>query len=319
MKASLAAIAAKLKNMAGKRVAVFLHVRPDGDAVGGALGLRFALEEIGVLCDVYCADVIPEKFLFLQGAKEIRREWNGKYDAHIAVDCSDAARMGEFGGVFFSVKETYNIDHHVSNARYAKYNYVGDTASNSENLFDLCEKMGAHILPPAATAFLTGVITDSGNFAHSNTTAMTLYIAAELKRRGADSQTINYKMFKEQTAARAKLFGMTASEIRYFEEGRIGIMSITQKMLEGSGAKAEETEGFIDFLMGVNTVEVGMCLMEMKDKNYKVSFRSKKTDVNAVAQVFGGGGHKLASGCMIGGYYEEVVDKLVSVCKRYME
>ena len=71
--------------------------------------------------------------------------------------------------------------------------------------------------------------------------------------------------------------------------------------------------------MGVDTVEIGMCMMEMSDKNYKVSFRSKKADVNAVAATFGGGGHILASGCMIRGFYEDAVDRLVYACKQHMD
>ena len=51
--------------------------------------------------------------------------------------------------------------------------------------------------------------------------------------------------------------------------------------------------------------------MEMKRGQYKASLRSKgKVNVNAVASVFGGGGHVLASGCMLSGEYEEVVERL---------
>lgn len=319
MKTSLSAIAAELKRYRGKRIAIFLHVRPDGDAIGSALGLQGALASIGAESDVYCADPVPAKFSYLAGAADIRSEYAGGYAAHFAVDCSDAARMGALGGVFLSAKETFNVDHHVSNARYAKFDYVGDKASNSENIFELFDHLGAQPDAASATALLTGIVTDSGNFAHGNTTAETLFAAAKLKACGADLYTIQYKMFKEQTAGRAKLFGMAVQSIRYFLQGRIGVLTVTSKMLEESGAKADETEGFIDFLMGVNTVEVGMCVMEVKDKTYKVSFRSKKADVNAVASTFGGGGHVLASGCMLGGYYEDVVDRLVSACARFMD
>lgn len=319
MKASLAAIAAELKKYRGKRLAVFLHIRPDGDAVGSALGMGGALAAIGAEADIYCADPVPEKFFFLAGAREISQTFQGKYDAHIAVDCSDAGRLGALADVFFSAKETFNIDHHVSNARYAKFDFVGDKASNSENIFALYGELGIVPAAECATALLTGVITDSGNFAHANATAETLYAAARLKECGGDLLTINYKMFSEQSAARAKLFGLAASSIRYFEGGRVALMSVSRAMLEESGARADETEGFIDFVMGVKGVEVGMCAMEVKDKTYKISFRSKKTDVNAVASVFGGGGHVLASGCMLNGYYEDVVDRLVSACRRFMD
>ena len=83
-----------------------------------------------------------------------------------------------------------------------------------------------------------------------------------------------------------------------------------------SGAKQDETEGFIDFLMGVDGLEVGACVLEMAPNKFKISFRSKGTDVNAVASVFGGGGHLLASGCQIQGEYEEIIDKIFYAVKQ---
>ncbi len=317
MKTDLPALAAELKKQ--KSVALFIHVRPDGDAVGSALGLQSALTSLGVRADIYCADEIPVKFSYLENVGKISREYRGGYDAHVALDCSDEMRMGDLGAIFGKARETFNVDHHVSNTRYAKYNYVGDKASNSENVIELVKCLGVTLGKAAATALLTGIVTDSGNFAHNNTTAETLAAASELKALGGDLHLISYKMFSEQRKERAKLFALAANGIRYFSDGRIALMTVTKKMLEESGARPDETEGFIDFVMGVDTVEVGMCMMEMSDKNYKVSFRSKKADVNAVAATFGGGGHILASGCMIRGFYEDAVDRLVYACKQHMD
>ena len=87
---------------------------------------------------------------------------------------------------------------------------------------------------------------------------------------------------------------------------------------DGNGAKQDETEGFIDFIMGISTVQVGVCLMETENNKYKISFRSKGADVNAVAGEFGGGGHTLASGAKITGEYEEVVDKIRFAVSKYL-
>jgi phosphoesterase RecJ-like protein len=83
-----------------------------------------------------------------------------------------------------------------------------------------------------------------------------------------------------------------------------------QKDVESCGAHPSETEGFVDFIMGIDSVEVGATVMEMGENKYKISLRSKGVNVNAVAGSFGGGGHILASGCQINGEYEEVIDKL---------
>jgi phosphoesterase RecJ-like protein len=153
-------------------------------------------------------------------------------------------------------------------------------------------------------------VTDTGNFKHSNVTANTFNVASELAKRGADFNKIVYNTFTKQSKARAKLFGAVTSKIRYAFQDRFAIITITKKAIEEAGATPDETEGFIDFIMGIDTVEIGASVMEMANNKFKVSLRSKNADVNAVASSFGGGGHVHASGCQIQGEYEEVIDRL---------
>ena len=178
--------------------------------------------------------------------------------------------------------------------------------------------MGAEVTPEMANLLAMGIMTDTGNFKHKNVTASTLVCAGLLVEKGADLNTIHYNMFAKQSKARAKLFGLIMSKIRYFLDDKLTIATIMQKDIELAGAKQDETEGFIDFLMGIDTVEVGICILEVGQNKFKISFRSKGTDVNAVAGTFGGGGHVLASGCQISGEYEEVVDRLTFAVSRYL-
>jgi phosphoesterase RecJ-like protein len=122
-----------------------------------------------------------------------------------------------------------------------------------------------------------------------------------------------------QSKARAKLFGRVMANIRYFLSDRFAVVSVFEKDIKDCGATPDETEGFIDFVMGINTVEVGACLMEIGKNKYKISFRSKETDVNAVALTFGGGGHTLASGCQISGEYEDIVDRITFAVSRELK
>lgn len=305
---SIKAIAEKLKNE--KSAAIFCHIRPDGDAIGSAVALCHALKSLGKRADVFCSDSIPERFSCIDGVKDIRSVFSGEYSAFVAVDCADTGRIGEFGSEFSKRNNTYNIDHHISNTRYAKYNCVVDNASNCENVFDLIKAMNCPVTESIADALATGVVTDTGNFKHKNVTSKTFYTAAELKERGADFNKIVYRMFTEQTPARAKLFGLVMSKIRYLLDGKLAVASVFKSDLEKSGALPDETEGFIDFVMGIKGVEVGVCIMQTDEDNFKCSFRSKSADVNAVAGRFGGGGHILASGCRIQGEYEEVIDDI---------
>ena len=106
------------------------------------------------------------------------------------------------------------------------------------------------------------------------------------------------------------------SRIRYFHSDKLAICATFKKDFSETGAKESETEGFIDFIMGIDSVEVGVSLMEIDKNRFKVSFRSKAIDVNEIATLYGGGGHILASGCRMNGEYEEIVDKLQDVIGR---
>ena len=100
--------------------------------------------------------------------------------------------------------------------------------------------------------------------------------------------------------------------MRFFSDGKIAIINVTRKDVSDFNATQDMTEGFIDYPLSVNGVEVAVSIMENKDNCYKVSLRSKgRVNVNEVASAFGGGGHILASGCLISGFYEDVKDKLI--------
>jgi phosphoesterase RecJ-like protein len=196
---------------------------------------------------------------------------------------------------------------------------VLDNSSNCENILALIENLGASIDKEIATLLAMGIMTDTGNFRHKNVSANTMFSTGKMVEKGADLNSIYYHMFTKQSKQRAKLFGQTMSKIRYFLDNRFAVATIRLKDLTETKALPEETEGFVDFIMGIDTVEVGACIMELSLDKYKISFRSKGPDVNAVASTFGGGGHVLASGCQINGDYEEVIDKITFAVSRYLE
>ncbi|MBO5068213.1 MAG: bifunctional oligoribonuclease/PAP phosphatase NrnA [Clostridia bacterium] len=299
-------------------VALFCHIRPDGDTLGSALALKKALDALNIKANVFCNDQVPSRFFFLKEASLVKTELDGEYSAFVAIDCADISRLGCFGDAFSRHKNTYSIDHHISNTRYAKNNYVVDNSSNCENILDLICVLNAPISKEIANLLAMGIMTDTGNFRHKSVTEKTFASASVLVENGADINTIYYNMFSKQSKARAKLFGLVMSKIRYMLLDRFAIATVRLEDLELTGAKQDETEGFIDFVMGIDGVEIGACVMEIAKNKYKISFRSKGVDVNSVASMFGGGGHTLASGCQIFGEYEEVIDKIRFAVDRHL-
>ena len=144
MNVTLQEIAQKLKT--AKSVAIFSHTRPDGDAYGSSLALSRALEGIGIHTCVCNDSEFPSNLAFCEGVQSVAARPTLDADVYVAVDCAEEARLGELSGLFAlgkKKKPTFNIDHHISNTRYAEFNFVRECASNCLNIYQLITDMGA--------------------------------------------------------------------------------------------------------------------------------------------------------------------------------
>lgn len=304
-----------------KRVAIFCHARPDGDTLGSGLALCRMLKNAGKIAYMCSEDVPPEKFSFIPAMAEVKTEMPGiDYDLLVSVDCADVTRMGVFSRRYSRFKgTTINIDHHVSNDGYAKMNYVCVCPATCEIVTQIFQQAGWEVTEEIANLLMLGLITDSGNFTHLDVTSKTFETAAYLRGKGANVHEINYNMFSRQTRERALLYGRVMNKMRFALDGKLAYIIISTADMEELGADKSLTEGFVDFPLSVDGVEVAVSLLEFKDEQYKTSLRSKgKVNVNAIAGAFGGGGHVLASGCMLFGSIEHVLDELVYAVSQHL-
>ena len=307
-----------------KRVLILTHMRPDGDAIGSALALGRALEFIKTPYQVCVETEIPANLAFLEGTERIEKTPKGEFDLLITVDCSDEQRLGALSDVFLQANrkkiDTINIDHHISNTRFAKYNFVESCSANCMHIAKLIEYLGAPFDKKIAEYLLVGLLTDSGNFSHDDVGEEAFLLGAKLVKTGVNISALNYQLFKKQSKARAALFAKTMSGIRYYHDSRFAVIIVTKKNMEDCGADQSMTEGFVDFPLNVDGVEVAASLMEVKKGQYRVSLRTKTyADANKIAGVYGGGGHIRASGCMLFGDIEEILDKLCYTVSQYLE
>ena len=307
-----------------KSVAVFTHMRPDGDALGSALALKSALDFFKTPTQVCVESEIPSNLTFIPGMDTVQKKPKGEFDLLILVDCSDEQRLGYLTDSFYLAKrkkiDTINIDHHVSNTNFAKYNYVKPCSSNCMHIASLISYMGAPLDKKTAEYLALGLLTDSGNFSHDDVTEETFMLGAQLVKAGADISYLNYMLFKRQPKERAALFAKTMSGMRYYHDNRFAVIVVTKANIEACGADHGMTEGFVDFPLNIDGVEVAASLLEMKKGQYKISLRSKTSvNVNQIAGVYGGGGHVRAAGCMLFGDVEEVLDRLSYTVSQYLE
>ena len=322
MKNDLQQIAERLRR--AKSVAIFTHMNPDGDAIGSALALSRALEFLGVRTQVCIESDLPSNLHFVEGVDIITKEPTAAYDLLVCVDCSEPQRLGALSEEFFLAKrkkiDTVCIDHHISNQGFCKYDFVQTCAANCMHIATLISYMGAPLDKKTAEYLLLGLLTDSGNFSHDDVGEECFLLAAKLTAAGADICKLNYHLFKKQPKQRAKLFGKVMGGIRYYHDDRFAAIIISKQLMDECAADPSMTEGFVDFPLNVDTVEVAASLMERKKGQWKISLRSKTyADANKIAGVYGGGGHVRAAGCMLFGDVEEVLDKLSYTVSQYLE
>lgn len=294
-----------------KGMLVVGHQRPDGDCLGAGLALLRIADNLGVKADIVCDSDVSDEFSFMLGFDRINKKTTDSYDLLVVVDCGDVYRMGRFYGYLSKIPETVNIDHHKTNERYAGVNVVrAEASSTCEIVFDLLKDSDC-IDKEAASLLFVGLSTDTGHFRHSNTSGKVFSVAEKLVLLGADPHAVAMNVYENVTIRKTKLTATAIRSMRFFRDDKICLISLSGEDLDDLGCTISDTRGLIDYAMAIGSVGVGICLTECDRTRYKVSFRSKKTDVAAAAAVFGGGGHTLAAGCEIFGTYEDVVSRLL--------
>lgn len=289
------------------------HIRPDGDCVGSCVAvyhyIRSHFPEKSV--DVYLEN-LPQRYECLDPAhniirQEIRQE---PYDLFLVVDSSSPDRLGEAEQAFHQAKHTLCVDHHVSNLQYAEVNMVvSDSSSTCEVLYELMQEEIPE--PEIATALYVGIISDSGVFRYSNTSARTMEIAGRLMQAGIPFWNLIDHCVSERSFVQTKLLGQALSDSRLLLDGQCIVTVITRSVMEQLGARTEDVEGVVEQLRVTRGVEVAVLLHETGNRQYKVSMRSNDgIDVSRIAVANGGGGHQKAAGFQGNGTAEEILSCL---------
>lgn len=295
-----------------RRVALIAHTNPDGDTVGSCVALCLALKKLGKEVDLFCdMDLGATLAQFTQGLP-FNRVFQGKYDLLVAIDCGDTKRLGEFAFQYGKFDETLTIDHH-GGEYFSKYNFVTHYASTCQMIYEILCELGVEIDNPIATSLYLGLCTDTGNFMNSNTDSASFAMASELCKYQVDCEKIARAFFRDTTLAKTKLVGRALSRIRTFYDNKLVLLYVTKQDLDEFQLDIGATTGIVQYAINVDTAQIGVCMTEYAPNTYKVSMRSKDVSVRDICQEFGGGGHVNASGCMISGFLEDVIEKIARV------
>lgn len=279
---------------------LFAHIRPDGDAYGSTLALALCLRAMGKDVIACNADGMIERYRFLPGADTLIPTPVEALEADrkiIALDTADQIRLGK---VFHGWKRTpdLNIDHHISNAGYAPLNcIIPDVPATAEVLYELIRAENLPLNADIAANLFVGLSTDTGSFRHRQTTARSFEIAAELVRAGADPTDLAQQCYSSFTLGRLLLLREALNDTQFLDNGTISYFHLNNEIYARTGTSSEDTEGLIESIQMVKTVEVAFMLEKTDEEFTRVSLRSRgKVDVQQIASHYGGGGHRLAAG-----------------------
>ncbi len=305
---------------AAQRIVVSSHVRPDGDAYGCIIAMALHLRSLGKNVEVWNEEGMTDKFRYLPECDLVTSPPGDRhdFDVFLALDTSTKERLGRVLKSAGEVGTWINIDHHVSNHRYADLNYVDDSApATGQILYDYFQAVGAVITPAMAGNLYAAISTDTGSFQYEKTTPATFRIAADLIEKGVNVPALSRAMYDSHPRRRLELLKALLNSKRFTCDDQVASFSLSLATAEQLAVMPEDNEGLIDHLRGVETVQVAVFFEELPDGKVRVSMRSKEPrfDVCKICALFGGGGHPQAAGARLPGPLNEAEHKVLeAVC-----
>jgi phosphoesterase RecJ-like protein len=291
------------------RLVVTSHARPDGDAIGSALACGQILRVMGKDAEVVVHDGVPRIYQNLPFAdRVIRADAVPPNDGVILLECDSTRRT-----LLDGLEECFliNIDHHVSGRNFAHINWIDSTVmATAELIFHLARLACVPVDRDIATCLYTALMTDTGSFMFEGTNEHTFTVARDLVLAGADPAHCARPIYFGHSTAKMRLLGAALSNLH--REGPLSWIWVTQEQMQRFGAREEDCEGLVNYALSMADAQVAIFFRELPDGRYRVSLRSKgEVNVSAVAEHFGGGGHKCASGCSIDGPLAVAVSRIV--------
>lgn len=274
-------------------ILILTHIRPDGDTIGSASALCYALRKLGKTAYLYNNPQFPDAYPWVSDPYVAPESFTPKFT--VSVDLADV-------GLFpkgYEGKPELCIDHHPSNTFYAEQTLVWpEKASCGEIMQELVKELLGGLDATVSDLLYIAVATDTGCFVYGNTTGDTLRAAAELCDAGASNTYLNKILFRTSSRARLALESMIFASLRYYSEGKTCIAIVTKDMLKNAGATEKDCQDIASLPGRVEGAFTSAVIKESDEGKVKISLRTNGI-VNAtkVCAQFGGGGHAMASGC----------------------
>ena len=292
-----------------QEILITSHRDPDGDSIGSQLALDGFLQSFEKPTRIINQGSLPHRYAFLDPQRKIQifnsggqeKDFDFKPDLIFVLECPSWDRLGEVKKIIPLESKIVNIDHHPDNEKFGAINYVDLKAcAVGEMIYSLLKAYDFPISSQMANQIYASILTDTGRFRFSNTSAKCLSICAELIKLGADPKYLTHKIYFDHSLPFLKLLGTILRNLETRNGGKICSVTIGKNLLSDFGVDHQEIEGIVDYSLFLRGVEIGLLFTEIEEGKTKINLRSQNDfDVSRVAKIFGGGGHKKAAGCTI--------------------
>ncbi len=305
------------------------HENPDADALGSALAVALALETLGARVNAVCADPVPAMYDFMPQVERFRQAPEADLDPdldrrpRLRRPRAHGAILPENAELFERVP-IVNIDHHLSNAGFGTIAWVdAESAATCEQIALLLPHLGlGHdaLGGDIAQNLTAGLVFDTANFAHSNTTPRTLRVASELVAAGAELPMIARRIYRTKPNAQLKLFGRVLSRLEASADGRLVWSVVDAEDYQAAGATQQMSEGLIDLLAQSASAEVAILFKDLGDQvRLSVRTRDGGVDATTLTGAFGGGGHARAAGATYEGGLGAARSAVLDLAQRLLD
>jgi bifunctional oligoribonuclease and PAP phosphatase NrnA len=289
-----------------KSFVVTMHASPDPDALGAALAMALFLKSIGKKVRVFNEDPCPSWLRFMPRIG-LCEQYTGKEkfpaEAMVVLDCGDLERVGKVMGLVSKNTVIINIDHHVTNVRFGHYNHVQEKySSTSEILYQILRKAHCRFTKDIAILLYLGILTDTGSFGFDCTSSHTHEVIADLLKFNFSVSDLYRQVYETMPKEDLKPFLSIIHRLELYCDERVACLVLTKKDDDILSGDFDIRDKVFGFLRSVKGLEVIVIVTEREEGRVRINLRSRsKFDVARLAEKFGGGGHRKASGCHIDG------------------
>jgi len=303
------------------------HINADGDGCGSETALSRLLGQMGIRSKIVNPTPWPEMYKFLLGddvrdASDLGAKGLKDAEVLVVLDISDVKRLGVLAETVRRLTiPKLVIDHHLPSDEPPSTMMVADTTAcaTGELIYDFATVLGLKVTPDIARSLYVALLTDTGGFRFSNTTARCLCIAGQLIASGVEPEEMYGRLYASMPVGRLHLLRDALATLEVDPEYGISWISVAAGAAEQYGLRSEDLEGIAEHPRSIGGTRLAVFFRDLGHDKVKVSFRSTgDVDVNKFAKQFGGGGHARAAGALIEGNLEVVQRKVVAAARKFL-